>query len=69
MKDVIDLIKIQMVKKGRDDFVNYLSEILEISKPWASNKLSGKASFTDKELAQLNKELDFDAADLKKAIT
>ena len=68
MDEIVKLIKQQMIEKGRDDFTTYLSEILGISKQWASAKLSGKTSFTDKELATLNKELDFDAFKLKDAL-
>lgn len=66
--ELIKLIKQRMIERGRDDFVNYLSEILGISKQWASVKLSGKTSFTDKELAALNKVLDFEPVQLKKAL-
>lgn len=66
--ELIKLIKQRMIERGRDDFVNYLSEILGISKQWASVKLSGKTSFTDKELAVLNKVLDFEPVQLKKAL-
>lgn len=66
--ELIKLIKQRMIERGRDDFVNYLSEILGISKQWASVKLSGKTSFTDKELAALNKVLDFEPMQLKKAL-
>lgn len=69
MNNLIELIKIEMIRNGRDDFVNYLAEILGVSKAWASSKLAGKSSFTDKELATLNKELDFEADELKEAIT
>lgn len=62
------MIKRHMIDRGRDDFVNYLSEILGISKQWASAKLSGKTSFTDRELAALDAELDFDEAELKKSL-
>lgn len=68
MNGVIKMIKKSMVENGRDDFINYLSEILGISKQWASAKMSGKTSFTDNDLAALNAELNFDANDLKKAI-
>lgn len=68
MDEVIKLIKQKMIEKGRDDFVTYLSELLGISKQWASIKLSGKSSFTDRELAVLNTELDFDAFKLKDAL-
>lgn len=57
-----------MIERGRDDFVTYLAEILNISKQWASVKMSGKSSFTDKELATLNKVLDFEPNQLKNAL-
>lgn len=68
MDRFIKMIKTCMVEKGRDDFVTYLAEILEISKQWASQKLSGKAAFSDKEIAALNEELDFDPIKLKKCL-
>lgn len=68
MDEIIKLIKQQMIEKGRDDFTTYLSEILGISKQWASAKLSGKSAFTDRELAILNDALDFDAFKLKDAL-
>ena len=66
--ELIKLIKRQMIQHGRDDFVNYLAEILNISKQWASVKMSGKSSFTDKELSELNKALNFSADELKKSL-
>lgn len=68
MNELVKLIKQKMIENGRDDFVTYLAELLGISKQWASAKLSGKSSFTDKELAVLNTELDFDAFKLKDAL-
>ena len=68
MDEIIKLIKQKMIEEGRDDFVTYLAELLGISKQWASAKLSGKSSFTDKELAMLNSKLDFDALKLKDAL-
>lgn len=68
MNELVKLIKQAMIEKGRDDFVTYLAEILGISKQWASAKLSGKSSFTDKELSILNSALDFDAFKLKDAL-
>ena len=68
MDEIIKLIKQKMIEKGRDDFVTYLSELLGISKQWASAKLNGKSAFTDKELAILNSKLDFDALKLKDAL-
>ena len=66
--DIAKLIKQKMIERGRDDFVTYLAEILSISKQWASAKLNGKANFTDKELALLDKELDFDPIQFKNAL-
>lgn len=68
MDEIIKLIKKKMVENGRDDFTNYLSEILDISKQWASVKLNGNSNFTDSELIRLNAELDFDADELKQAL-
>lgn len=66
--DIAKLIKQKMIEQGRDDFVTYLAEILGISKQWASAKLNGKATFTSKELALLDKELDFDPIQFKNAL-
>jgi len=68
MEDLIILIKTAMIKSGRDDFGNYLSELLHISAPAASAKLRGQTAFTDKELAILNEKLNFDADELKFAL-
>ena len=68
MDEIIKLIKQKMIEKGRDDFTNYLAELLGISKQWASIKLSGKSAFTDRELSILDKELDFEANKLKSAL-
>ena len=68
MEELVKLIKKKMIERERDDFVNYLAEILDISKQWASVKLSGKTSFTDQELQKLNNVLDFEAEELKKAL-
>ena len=68
MDRFIMLVKTCMVEKGRDDFVTYLAEILGISKQWASQKLSGRAAFIDKEIAALNEEFDFDPQKLKNAL-
>lgn len=68
MERFIKLIKTAMVEKGRDDFVTYLAEILGISKQWASQKLNAKAAFSDKEIAALNEEFDFDPVKFKAAL-
>lgn len=56
--DIIKTIKKAMVDRGRDDFVNYLSEILGVTKQWASAKMSGKSPFNVNELTKIAKELD-----------
>ena len=68
MDKFIKLVKTAMVEKGRDDFVNYLAEILGISKQWASQKLNGRAGFLDREIVALNEEFDFDPLKLKTAL-
>lgn len=68
MEDLLKLIKVAMVKSGRDDFGKYLSELLSISPPAASAKLHGQTPFTDKELAILNTNLDFDPNELSAAL-
>lgn len=68
MEILIRMIKKKMVEKGRDDFVTYLSEILGISKQWASAKMNCKSPFTDEELGLLDKELDFDSEELKNSL-
>lgn len=67
MEKFIKMVKKRMIERGRDDFVNYLSEILGISKQWASTKLN-QGKFTGDEIAALNKELDFDANELKSTL-
>lgn len=64
----IKMIKLYMVDKGRDDFVNYLAEILGCSKQWASAKMTQKTGFTAAEISLLTKELDFDPIQLKTAL-
>lgn len=68
MERFIKLVKTCMVEKGRDDFVNYLAEILGISKQWASQKLNAKAAFSDREIAALNEEFNFNPQKLKNAL-
>ena len=65
---MVEIIKLYMIKNKRDDFVNYLAEILGISKQWASAKLRGKSMFTEAEIGKLDRVLDFDAEQLKKAL-
>ena len=58
-----------MIEAGRDDFVNYLAEILEISKQAASVKLNGDGRFNEKEISILTVKLGFTADELKEAMT
>lgn len=63
-----NLIKKKMVDAGRDDFVNYLAELLGCSKQVASNKLNRNAKLTEKDISVLTMKLGFSADELKKAI-
>lgn len=64
-----NLIKKKMIDSGRDDFVNYLAELLSISKQAASTKLNGGGKFNEKDISILTIKLGFTADELKKAIT
>lgn len=61
-------IKKRMVDRGRDDFVIYLSEILNISPTAASNKLRGITEFNENELSILIKEFELTGEELKKGL-
>ena len=63
------LIKKKMIEAGRDDFVNYLAEISEISKQAASVKLNGDGRFNENEISILTVKLGFTADELKEAMT
>lgn len=62
------LIKKKMVDAGRDDFVNYLAEILNCSKQAASGKLNGNTKFSEEDISILTLKLGITAEELKKAI-
>lgn len=64
-----NLIKKKMIDSGRDDFVNYLAELLGISKQAASVKLNGYGKFNEKDISILTIKLGFTADELKKAVT
>ena len=64
MDEFIKIIKKRMIDNGRDDFVNYLAEILNISKPAASARLNGKARFTLQDITSLNTVLHFNPDEL-----
>ena len=62
-----NLIKHKMLDKDRNDFINYLAEILGCSRQTASNKMNG-AEFTESEITLLSEKLNFSAEELKKAL-
>lgn len=64
MDEFIKIIKKRMINNGRDDFVNYLAEILNISKQAASAKLNGKSRFTLQDITSLNTVLHFNPDEL-----
>lgn len=64
MDEIIKMIKKKMVDQGRDDFTNYLAEILGVTKQWASAKLTGKSEFTVGELKTIVAALDISGDDI-----
>lgn len=52
-----NLIKKKMIDAGRDDFVNYLAELLNVSRQTASSKLNGSSKFNEDEIRILMNEL------------
>lgn len=64
-----NLIKHKMLDLNREDFVSYLSELLNCSRQTASSKLSGATEFTEVEISILTLKLGFTADELKNAIT
>ena len=54
-----------MIDCGRDDFVNYLSEILHVSVASSSNKLNGKSDFKQDEIRILTKKFDLSGEEVK----
>lgn len=64
-----NLIKHKMLDLNREDFVTYLSELLECSRQTASNKMNGTTKFTEEEISILTLKLGFTAEELKNAIT
>lgn len=63
-----NLIKHKMLDMNRDDFITFLTEILNCSRQTASNKLNGITDFTESEIAILSDKLNFSAEELKKAL-
>ena len=64
-----NLIKHKMLDLNREDFVTYLSELLECSRQTASNKMNGTTKFTEEEISILTLKLGLTADELKNAIT
>lgn len=64
-----NLIKHKMLDFNREDFVTYLSELLDCSRQTASSKLSGNSKFTEEEISILTLKLGITAEELKNAIT
>ena len=63
-----NLIKHKMLDLGREDFVTYLSEILECSRQTAANKMNGSTSFSERDISMLTLKLGLTADELKNAI-
>lgn len=66
--EFVVLVKKRMVEKGRDDFVSYLAEILDITKQGASKKMNGKTKITRSDMAKIDSVLDLDAEGIKAAL-
>lgn len=63
------MIKKKMLDFARDDFSSYLSELLNITRQTASNKLKGETTFTITELTILVMKLGITKEELYEAIT
>ena len=63
------MIKKKMLDFARDDFSSYLSELLNITRQTASNKLKGETAFTTTELTILVMKLGITQEELYEAIT
>lgn len=61
-------IKKKMLDAGRDDFVTFLAEILNISVPAASRKLNGDVAINENDLKLICERLNFTPEELKTAI-
>lgn len=63
--DGLKLLKKRMIDFGRDDFVNYLSEILNISITASSNKMNGISSFKQNEITILTNHFSLTGDEIK----
>ena len=61
----IKVLKKKMIDFGRDDFTNYLAELLYITPAAASNKLNGKSKFDQEEITILTMRLGLSAEEIK----
>lgn len=61
-------IKKKMLDAGRDDFVTFLAEILNISVPAASRKLNGEVNINETDLKLICERLNFTPDELKTAV-
>ena len=64
-----NLIKHKMLDLNRDDFVNYLSVLLNCTRQTAGNKLSGKSEFTESDIKILVRELKITPEELGEVFT
>lgn len=63
-----NLIKHKMLDLNREDFITFLSELLDCSRQTASNKMNGITKFTEPEISILTLKLKITAEELKNAI-
>lgn len=62
----IKSLKKKMLDKNRDDFGNYLAEILKVTAGTASKKLNEEIKFTLDDVKLLSTELDLTIDDVNK---
>lgn len=62
----IKLLKKKMLDKNRDDFGNYLAEILNVTAGAASKKLKEETKFTLEDVKLLSNELNLTIDDVNK---
>lgn len=60
----IKALKKKMLDKNRDDFVNYLAEILKVTAGTASKKLKEEIKFTLDDVKLLSNELNLTIDDV-----
>ena len=59
------LLKSKMVLAGDDDFVKAISELLEVSRQTASDKLYGKSKFNQTEIAVMARHYAMTAEEIR----